>query len=156
MKIKVKKLNPEARLPVRSDDDVGFDLYSIEDVDCLPGQVTKIHTGIALADKINPVNDGTVWFSKIEGRSGLASQGVFPVGGIIDPGYRGELIVLLYNGKDKFTKPCVHTVKKGDKVAQMVIYSALGSTNDVRWECTETTKIVPSSRGSKGFGSTGV
>lgn len=151
MKIKIKKLRPNAVLPTRKDDDVGFDLYSVVEKKIKPGQVERIPTGIAVADRINPINDGAVWFPKIEGRSSLAGKGIFPVGGIIDPGYRGEIVVVLYNS----TKS-VFDVRVCDRVAQMVIYSALGSTNDVKWECSEVDCLVTTERGANGFGSTGV
>lgn len=165
--IKLVKTQPNAVLPRQSEGDVGFDLCATRDVVLNPNSVTKVSTGLRLAN-----DPGTFWLQpdmthagsnygaaavplrsllKIEGRSGLASKGVWPVGGIVDPSYRGELVVMLYNS----TAEDLH-VKCGDRIAQVVWYPVMASHPHYKFELvSETTDIEDSSRGDKGFGSTG-
>ena len=83
MKLKVKKLHPDAQLPTQKTGDVGFDLYAVEDACLWRGDSAMIGTGIAIADVIEePQGDleypvPSTIFAKVEGRSGLASKGVF-------------------------------------------------------------------------------
>lgn len=164
-KVKVKKLVPGAVIPVPSEGNVGFDVSATEAVVLRSGQVTKVPTGIAFADNLghavadamspvlanNSKVAGVVPFFKVEGRSGLASRGIFPVGGIIDPSYRGEVIVLLFNSTADD-----YSVKVGDRVAQLVCYHTLAPLGGSQIEFQEVTDLVESDRGDKGFGSTGM
>ena len=86
---------------------------------------------------------------KFEGRSGMALKGVWPVGGIIDPGYRGEMNVILYNSTSK-----VYHINAGDRPAQLVWYvvNAPGDNDFTPFEWVED--IEESERGNDGFGST--
>lgn len=68
------------------------------------------------------------------------------MGGIIDTGYRGELVVLLYN-----TGPH-YKISKGDKIAQLVLYPLLLSGMELQ----ELQEDTVEERGTKGFGSSGV
>ena len=142
-----KKIHPKAELPKQAhSSDVGYDLKSIETLELKPRSVTKIHTGIELAETKYVIPQPYI-FMKIEGRSGLASKGIFPVGGIIDNSYRGEVIVLLHNSTDE-----VFTIKQGDKCAQLVFY--VHSMNNFI-EINEVQTKSHSERGENGFGSTG-
>lgn len=147
MRLIVKKLSETALLPTKAhEDDVGYDLYADGDFILPPGKVTKISTGIAyggIGPRFLLEKAFKDVFPKIEGRSGLASNGVFPVGGIVDPGYRGELVVMLYNSNDE-----IFPIKKGNKIAQLVFY-ATGQPDIVIGELEKT------SRGESGFGSSG-
>ena len=134
MKIKFKKLTETAKIPtVARQGDVGFDLYCDEDITLAPGSIHKIKTGIQLADM--PVHDeqGNGLFLKIEGRSGLASKGIFPTGGIVDPSYRGEIGVLLATvsnpgwENELRTRTSSYHLKKGDRVAQLLVYKVAAS-----------------------------
>lgn len=154
--IPVRKLDPKARLPVPAHEgDVGFDLYALEASLYLPPwSTTKVHTGLALCDFPAAVEaDGRVIgvaFPKIEARSGLASRGVFPVGGIIDPTYRGEIIVLLHNSCDHH-----HVVDCSRPVAQLVLYTTLSNMTDVHTvKFLEDDQVTPTERGEDGLGST--
>ncbi len=90
--IKVKLLHEAARVPTvnYSGQDLGFDLYSIEDVVLQPGVPMKVRTGIAVE---GPTGMGFV----LGDRSSMASKGVTYAGGRIDAGYRGEILVCLVN-----------------------------------------------------------
>jgi len=86
---------------------------------------------------------------KVEGRSGLSVKGVFPVGGIIDPTYRGEIGIVLANvsGKD-------YKIAQGDRIAQLVVYVVNTSFS---LNMVEVDAITPNyERGEQGFGSSGV
>ena len=148
--VKVKKTHPDAVIPTQNQGDVGWDLYSVEGGEIKSGDIGKISTGLVLADTPCSEDIYKRILLKIEGRSGLASKGVFPVGGIIDPFYRGEISVLLYNSNsEKFE------FEPGDRVAQIVIYPVYASANGSGTKFLETKNVNSTSRGEKGFGSSG-
>lgn len=150
--IPISKTNPDAVVPTQKKGDVGFDVSSVVDVEIAPGETQTVSTGLQIADQIvTPKQNVKVQFLKVEGRSGLASRGIFPVGGIIDPDYRGEIGVILHNSsKDTFK------INKGDRIAQLVCYTVLASNifNTVRFVLAE--EVSETERGNKGFGSSGI
>jgi dUTP pyrophosphatase len=74
----------------------------------------------------------------------LALKGICTLAGVIDPGYRGELKVVLANlGKDRFR------INAGDRIAQLRIIRR------VEVEFTEAPSVSPTERDVRGFGSTG-
>ena len=84
-RIEFVKMSTEAVLPAPGRiGDIGFDLTSICDLKIPAGGSAKVSTGIRLANVTTPTQAWKILL-KIEGRSGLASKGIFPVGGIIDP-----------------------------------------------------------------------
>lgn len=146
IQIKFKKTHPDAVLPTQSIDDVGWDFSSVEDVVIEPFTSKLVPTGLVLAEppKVRV-------YPQIEGRSGLAlKNSVFPLGGVLDRSYRGEIGVILYNGSNN-----PYEVKKNDKVAQMVFLFCLSNTDDLDVELTEAEEIQESNRADKGFGSSG-
>ncbi len=153
--VEVKKCHEDAVLPTQANGDVGFDLSCVEDFTLRPGEPRKIKTGLMLANSIEPVITDNkivaVPFLKIEGRSGLASKGIFPVGGILDPRYRGEIVVVLVNVTQ-------HGVdfKVGDRIAQLVCYYTLANCNPyLNVKFVEANNVSESTRGENGFGSSG-
>jgi dUTP pyrophosphatase len=145
-----KKLHPDAKIPFRSmQDDVGHDVSSIEHVVIAPGETRAVATGLTLASHVGDSQDPQeINFIKVEGRSGLALRGIFPVGGIIDPGYRGEIKIILHN-----SSPNAHTVLAGDRIAQLIVYSARGQGAIA--ELPADVEATKTDRGESGFGSTG-
>jgi len=137
--IKFLKTHPDAVLPKKAHDtDTGYDLTAVEDMLIPSNGFNVVPVGITVAF-ISP----GIWF-RIEARSGLGfKHSIFPHFGVIDNSYRGDLGVKLYNfgGHD-------YWVKKGDRIAQIVIYPLLD--HPVTW----TTKIRETDRGENGFGST--
>lgn len=143
MKIKFKKLNPNAVVPFRgSENAAGYDLCAcIENsVTIKSGQTVKIGTGLAIAVPVG-------YFGAIFARSGLAAkEGLRPANcvGVADSDYRGEYIVALHNDSDTD-----RIVENGERIAQLVIMPYLAV------EFTETDAIDSTERGAGGFGSTG-
>jgi len=141
--LEVQLLDERARLPERSrDGDAGYDLRTIERFVLGPGERRTVATGIALA--IPPGVAGLVL-----PRSGLAANhGVTTLNapGLIDPGYRGECRVVLYNAG---TEP--YTAEVGDRVAQLLLVPSLQP------ELVAVAELPPShdGRGANGFGSSG-
>lgn len=120
-------------------EDAGMDLRAVEDVLLEPGIPVPVPTGLTL--EIPPGYE-----AQIRPRSGLALRHAISMPnapGTIDPGYRGELTVLLINhGRQPYQ------VRAGDRIAQMVVarYEA------IEWHEAE---LNDSRRGAGGFGSSG-
>lgn len=140
--IRIRRLSPEAQLPDYAHgpvEDAGMDLHSIEDAVLEPQVPRAVATGLAL--ELPPGYE-----AQIRPRSGLALKHAITLPNspaTIDPGYRGELRVILLNlGREAYT------IHKGDRIAQIVIarYEA------VEWEEGE---LGESNRGAGGFGSSG-
>ena len=142
MRLAVRRLEADARLPSRSyDDDAGFDLYAAEAATVPAGGRASVRTGIAL--EIPERHAGLVL-----PRSGLAAEhGIALVNapGLIDAGYRGEIRVLLLN-----TDPDQHfEIAVGDRIAQLLVVRV--EAPDV----VEVDELATSDRGEAGFGSSG-
>ncbi|PID26891.1 MAG: dUTP diphosphatase [Candidatus Cloacimonadota bacterium] len=136
--LKVLKLDKEAYLPEKKDEmDAGWDLRALEDTVIPKNSTVGVATGISIE-----YPEG--YWGQIEGRSGMALKGIFPTGGIIDNGYRGEHRVILVNlsGRD-------YHILKGDKIAQLVLRKHFIS------EVIEVESLGSTKRGDKGFGSSG-
>jgi len=141
----------DAKLPLQEEGNVGFDVSSVDTGTIVPGGVGKFQTGLRLADDIYSDNLTTVAFMKIEGRSGLAARGVFPVGGIIDPSYRGDITVMLHNStKEPFV------VNEGDRIAQLICYTTIANNNFHKVRFVVAEQATTTNRGEQGFGSTGM
>jgi dUTP pyrophosphatase len=142
IKIKVLKLDPSASLPTYAHTgplaDLCADLKCFGNYTIERGIVTKVRTGIAFEF---PPEYGAL----IEDRSGLAAKGVCTLGGVIDPGYRGEILLLLTNvGSENIT------IQNGDRIAQLRIVKRITA------DFVEVLELGNTERGSGGFGSTGL
>lgn len=141
MIVEVRLLHGAARLPSRAHpDDAGADLHAAEPLVIPPGERRDVGTGVALA-----IPSGFAGF--VQPRSGLAFRhGIMVTNspGLIDPGYRGELRVSLYNAG---AEPLAIAV--GDRIAQLVIQRVETPAFRVVDDLDET------ARGHGGFGSTG-
>jgi dUTP pyrophosphatase len=142
LRIRIKKLNAAAILPEYAHgphEDAGLDVRSLEDTVLAPGIPQAVSTGLSLE-----IPSG--YEVQIRPRSGLALKHAITVPNApatIDPGYRGELRVILLNlGQNPYQ---IHT---GDRIAQMV----LAKYEAVEWEEGELSESV---RGASGFGSSG-
>jgi dUTP pyrophosphatase len=148
--MKFKKLDPNAVLPTKAHtNDLGFDLYALETT-TISGLSNKlIKTGIAAQFPVT-MDESGFFTQKIGGilkdRSSVAStQRLYVKAGVIDPGYTGEIKILLEN-PDGFTK----TVTAGTKIAQMILVQVIESDIEEVEEFT-----FDPVRGDKGFGSSG-
>lgn len=143
--IKIKKLTDNAIIPKKNHDcDAGYDLFSIENKIIPPQSREVIHTGISI--ELPDLNEeNRELYVRIAPRSGLsAKHGIDVFAGVIDRGYTGELVVCLFNSsKEEFN------VNFGDKIAQMI------PTIIYKSELLEVKELNESSRGEKGFGSSG-
>lgn len=142
MKLKIQKLTELTITPrYEHPNDSGLDLFSIEEIEIHSGESRLVHTGISIE-----LPQGTE--AQIRPRSGLALKHqitVLNTPGTVDEGYRGEIGVILINhGKSIFK------VIRGMKIAQMVI------TPVIRVEVEEVDSLSNTSRGTGGFGSTGI
>jgi dUTP pyrophosphatase len=142
MQIRISRLHPAAELPSYAhgaSEDAGMDLRAVEETILEPGVPQLVPTGLAI--ELPPGYE-----AQVRPRSGLALHHAIAMPnspGTVDPGYRGELRVILLNlGREPYT------IHAGDRIAQMVVarYEAIG------WlEC----ELSQSRRGEGGFGSSG-
>lgn len=163
MKIKAKRLTDTATLPTYGSERAAcMDLYAdlsdhcitlnpdvevrnisgnengpIQRVGIAPHSTIKIPTGWAFQPP-----EG--YMLQILQRSGLASKGLIPIGGIVDNDYNSEIIVILLNTSDDYI-----FVNNRDRVAQMAVRKYYQAEFDIVDELEET------ARGGNGFGSTG-
>ena len=133
-------IRPDAVLPAYAHgphEDAGLDLRAVERVVLSPGVAQAVPTGLAI--ELPPGYE-----AQVRPRSGLALKHSLTVNfGTIDPGYRGEIRVIMFNlGRADYI------IEKGDRIAQLVVarYEA------IEWEEGE---LGDSPRGSGGFGSSG-
>lgn len=131
------KLEDGAMAPKKAHDtDAAYDIYAFEEAAVPPHETQLLKTGFALAIP-------TGWYADIRPRSSMFRKGI-NVSGIIDSGYRGEVMVMVNNNSNTY----LH-VHKGDRIAQMLFSRYPAFTFEV-------TDVLPDSdRGTGGFGSTG-
>lgn len=142
MQIKIKRIHPNAVLPSYAhgpEEDAGMDLRAVEDTELAPGVPQAVATGLQL--EIPSGCEG-----QVRPRSGLALKHAITVPnapGTIDPGYRGEVKVILLNlGQQPFR------IAAGDRIAQLI----LARYEAVEWAEAELSDTL---RGEGGFGSSG-
>lgn len=138
--IKVKLLNDDAKIPTKAhESDAGWDLYAAEDVGIPNGMRKTIKTGISFAIPQGYV--GLIW-----PRSGLSvKQGIDVLAGVVDAGYRGEIMVCLLNTD---THKWVE-IKKGDRIAQ-ILFQEVPS-----FRIYQVAELDETERAEGGFGSSG-
>jgi dUTP pyrophosphatase len=140
IELPIQRLRPDAVVPGRAySGDAGLDLSSCERVELAPGERALVPTGLAVA-----IPEGYAGF--VQPRSGLAAKhGVSIVNtpGLVDSGYRGELLVNLVN-TDKSES---FVVEPGMRIAQLVILPI------PELELIEVDELPESERGVRGFGS---
>ena len=141
MTLGFKRIHPDAVLPAYAHpSDAGMDVRSVEELVIPAGKRALVHTGLVVL--LPPLYE-----AQVRPRSGLALKfgvTVLNTPGTIDSGYRGEIGVILANFGD-----AEFIVKKGDKIAQLVIAPV------TQPEVCEVSEIDETDRGAGGFGSTG-
>lgn len=142
LEVQLQMLDPELEPPSYAHPgDAGADLRAREDVSLAPGERRLVPTGVAIA-----LPHGFV--ALIHPRSGLATKHgltIVNAPGTVDAGYRGEISVTLLNTDANQTIE----LKRGDRIAQMVIQRVEYAT------FVAVTELTGSARGTGGFGSTG-
>ena len=136
------RLDPEAVLPARAHaGDAGFDLRSAVEIEVGPGERALVPTGLAVA-----IPEGHAGL--VLPRSGLASKHGLTMAnapGLIDAGYRGEVICAVVN----LDREHAVRIARGDRIAQLVVVAI------AELEPAWVDELPRSSRGDGGFGSTG-
>ncbi len=136
----IRRLRDDAIVPVQAyEGDAGLDLAACDRVEIRPGERALVSTGLAVA-----IPEGFAGF--VQPRSGLAAEHgitVLNTPGLIDPGYRGEVRVILHNADAR--TPFV--VEPGMRIAQLVVVPV------AEIEPVEVEELPASERGVRGFGS---
>lgn len=142
MQIRIQRIHPSAVLPDYAhgpNEDAGMDLHAVEDATLEPGVARLVATGLRI--ELAPGFE-----AQVRPRSGLALRHAITMPnapGTIDPGYRGEIRVILLNlGREPYV------VHAGDRIAQMIV---------ARYEAVEWVEgeLADSRRSAGGFGSSG-
>lgn len=143
MNVRIRKLRPDAQLPVYSSDGAaGADLRVCldEPVTIQPGETKMLPLGLAIE-----IPDGYVGLAYA--RSGMASKrGIAPANkvGVIDSDFRGEMMAALHNHGS-----VPQVIEPGERVLQLVIAPCVQVT------FTEADELSETGRGAGGWGSTG-
>lgn len=149
MKLKVKKLRPDAMLPKRMTEySAGYDLSACLDEPEIiaPGETKLIPTGIAVELECG-ASDDSGYVMLIYARSSLAvKHGIAPANctGVVDMDYRGEIFVALRNSSDK-----PYSISHKERIAQLIVSPVYYP------EIEEASDLSDTERGEGGFGSTG-
>jgi dUTP pyrophosphatase len=140
IELPVRRLRPDAQVPTRAYvGDAGIDLAACERVELAPGERALVPTGLAVA-----IPAGYAGY--VQPRSGLATKhgiSIVNTPGLVDSGYRGELLVNLLNTDPR--EPFV--VEPGMRIAQLVVLAV------PEVEPVEVDELPDSERGDRGFGS---
>jgi dUTP pyrophosphatase len=139
LNVKVKRIHTAAKLPQRGTNwSAGADLFCLEAFTLQPRERKSVPTGVAV--EIPPG-----WYGRVAPRSGLAARyGIDTLAGVVDPDYRGELLVLIANTGDAPV-----SFDAGERIAQLVIERA--AVCQYVW----VDELSDTERGGGGFGSTG-
>lgn len=137
-------MEPEARLPVvaHPGEDLGYDVFLLEGVSLSARSTRRLRTGIAVEAR-HPAT-GEPLGLLVRDRSSMAARGLACTGGVIDAGYRGEILIVMTNLSEAAVE-----LKAGEKIAQLIPVPVL--TGNVE----EVEDLEESLRAAKGFGSSG-
>jgi dUTP pyrophosphatase len=143
--LRVKLLDPAAKAPVvaHPGEDLGYDVFALESAVLAPHATIRVRTGIAVEAR-HPATGAPLGLL-VRDRSSMAAKGIATTAGVIDAGYRGEVLILMTNLGGAPVE-----VRAGEKIAQMIPVPIL--TGQI--ETVES--LEDSSRAEKGFGSSGV
>lgn len=142
--LRVKRLEPGARLPVvaHPGEDLGYDVFALEGTAIAPHQTVRVRTGISVEAR-HPATTAPLGLL-VRDRSSLAARGLATTAGVIDAGYRGEILIVMTNLGDAPVE-----INAGEKIAQMIPLPVLTGTVE------EVQSLEASAREGKGFGSSG-
>jgi dUTP pyrophosphatase len=142
--LRVKLLDAAARLPVvtHPGEDLGYDVFALESVAVAPDATVRVRTGIAVEARHPQTGEplGLI----VRDRSSVASRGLATTAGVIDAGYRGEILIVMTNLGSE-----TQHLNAGEKIAQMIPVPVLTGA-------VEPAEVLEDSvRTHKGFGSSG-
>lgn len=142
--LRVKLLEAGARAPVvaHPGEDLGYDVFALQATVLAPRTTIKVRTGIAV--EARDPETGAALGLLVRDRSSMAARGLATTGGVIDAGYRGEVLIVMTNLGDVSQE-----LQAGEKIAQMVPVPVLTGLVE------EVEVLEGSVRAAKGFGSTG-
>ena len=142
--LRVKLLQTGARPPVvaHPGEDLGYDLFAFEGAVLVSRATVRVRTGIAVEAR-HPATGAPLGLL-VRDRSSMAARGIATTGGVIDAGYRGEILVLMTNLGENTIE-----LKAGEKIAQMIPVPVLTG------EVEQVENLEDSARAGKGFGSSG-
>lgn len=142
--LRVKLLDSAARLPVvaHPGEDLGYDVFGLESITLASRATLRLRTGIAVEAR-HP-ETGAPLGLLVRDRSSMAARGLACTGGVIDAGYRGEILIIMTNLGDTPAH-----LEAGEKIAQMIPVPVL--TGQVE----QVDSLEDSLRAEKGFGSSG-
>ena len=142
--LRVRLLEEGARAPVvaHPGEDLGYDLFALVGATLAPHATVRVRTGIAVEAR-HPLS-GEALGLLVRDRSSMAARGIATTAGVIDAGYRGEILILMTNLGETAVE-----LKAGEKIAQMIPMPVLTG----RVESVE--ELEDSARAEKGFGSSG-
>lgn len=137
------------RLPERSyRNDAGLDLVCSIDTVCRPGEYTDVPVGVAVGFPAG------CW-GMIVGRSSTTrKRGLLVSQGVIDPGYRGELFVGVYNPALPGVANQPAMVEAGERIGQLLLFPSMTQYKP-RWVPQDQLPLPEDGRGLAGFGSSG-
>jgi dUTP pyrophosphatase len=141
--LKVKLLFPQAKATTvaHPGEDLGYDVYALDQVMIPPRGQAIVATGISV-EVTSP--SGEPMGALLRDKSSVAARRLALTGGVIDAGYRGEIKVLMENLGDEHA-----VIKAGDKIANLIPYPVL--TGEVQI----VDDLAESRRKAGGFGSSG-
>ncbi len=122
------------------DDDAGIDLRALHDVELPPQAITQVPTGVGF--ELPKSHYGLIC-----NRTSRGHQGILPMGHVVDCGYTGELILILYNANP--AEPIL--IKSNERIAQMVVMPY----HETELRQVKLSQIAQSERGAKRLGSSG-
>jgi dUTP pyrophosphatase len=142
--LRVKLLEAGARAPVvaHPGEDLGYDLFALVGAVLAPRATVKVRTGIAVEAR-HPATGAPLGLL-VRDRSSMAARGIATTAGVIDAGYRGEILVLMTNLGEAAVE-----LKAGEKIAQMIPVPVLTG------EVATVESLEDSARAERGFGSSG-
>lgn len=142
MTVNIRKIHPQAQTPRKANiSDAGFDLCAVCEIDIPPLGRSLVHTGIQISIEDNDL------YARIAPRSGLANKhGIDVLAGVIDPGYRGEICVILHNTDNN----SIFKIMPGDRIAQ-IVFERFASPKLI-----EVDHLSHTERMDSGFGSSGI
>lgn len=142
--MRVKLLEAGAQLPVvaHPGEDLGYDLFALEGAVLAPRATVRVRTGVAVEAR-HPETNVPLGLL-VRDRSSMAARGIATTAGVIDAGYRGEILILMTNLGEATLE-----LKAGEKIAQMIPVPVLTGTVE------QVESLEDSARAEKGFGSSG-